>query len=281
MSNMTNMTNISNDLNYINSLDDIKHVYYINLDSRPDRNQNAISQLNKIGLVGKRFNAIKHSRGAIGCTMSHLEVLKIAKKDEHEHVLICEDDIYFTNHILFINQINKFLSLHKDDWDVVLFCGNNNGDFTVIDDTCVKVSNSQTSTGYLVKKPYYETLIHNVEIGLENLLRNPSEERKYAIDQYWTRIQTANNWYLITPLSVTQKASFSNIEGRFVNYSNELLVLDKKAKRQSNMMNMNTKMNVGMNIGMNMRMNIGMNMRMNIGKNYDREFMKNTLKYTI
>lgn len=74
-------------------------------------------------------------------------------------------------------------------------------------------------------------------------------------------------------MSVTQKASFSNIEGRFVNYSNELLVLDKKAKRQSNMMNMNTKMNVGMNIGMNMRMNIG--------KNYDREFMKNTLKYTI
>ena len=56
----------------INSINDIKHILYINLDSRPDREAHIKKELLKIGFTGTRFNAIKMSNGAIGCSMSHL-----------------------------------------------------------------------------------------------------------------------------------------------------------------------------------------------------------------
>jgi len=86
----------------VKNISDIKNVFYINLDYRLDRKQNVINELNKIGLTGTRFNAIKNQIGAIGCTMSHLEILKMAQKEDMDHVLIVEDDISFLKPLLFV-----------------------------------------------------------------------------------------------------------------------------------------------------------------------------------
>ena len=108
----------------MNTIDDIKHILYINLESRPDRKKHVEKQLKRIGLKGERFNAIKLPNGALGCSMSHLKCIEMAKQNNWEHILILEDDILFTEPNTFIQQMNKFLENQKD-FDVCLIAGNN------------------------------------------------------------------------------------------------------------------------------------------------------------
>ena len=211
----------------MNSIEDIKHSFYINLASRPDRKQHVESQLNTIGINAERFNAVKLSNGAIGCSMSHLKCLEIAKKNDWPHLLIIEDDIKFLDPELFKSQLNKFLSNHKS-WDVVLIGGNNIPPYTKIDDTCVKVTSCQTTTGYLVNSHYFETLIDNFRYGIKKLIEFPQQHIIYAIDKHWFQLQKRDNWFLIIPLTVTQREDYSDIEKRPTNYTNVMIDLDKE-----------------------------------------------------
>jgi len=210
------------------SIQDIKHAFYINLSSRPDRKQHVESQLNTIGIKAERFNAIKLANGALGCSMSHLRCLETAKANSWPHVLIVEDDIKFLNPNLFKTQLNLFLSNHKA-WDVVLIAGNNVPPYIKIDDTCVKVSTCQTTTGYLVNADYFDVLIDNFRTGIKNLIEFPDQRGKYAIDKYWFRLQKKDNWFLIIPLTVTQREDYSDIEKRPTNYTPVMIDLDKEA----------------------------------------------------
>ena len=211
----------------ISNISDIKHAFYINLESRSDRKKHVEEQLKIIGIQANRFKAIKLLNGALGCSMSHLKCLEIAKENDWEHVLIVEDDIKFLNPELFIIQINKFLNLHSV-WDVVLIAGNNFPPHEVIDDSCVKVTRCQTTTGYIVKKHYYDTLIDNIRNGITNLIKEPKQHSLYAIDKYWFKLQQMNNWYLITPLTVTQREDYSDIEKRPANYTRVMTDLSKE-----------------------------------------------------
>jgi hypothetical protein len=191
----------------MHSITDIKHAFYINLTTRPDRKQHVETQLNMLGITAERFNAIKLPNGALGCSMSHLKCLEMAKANSWPHLLIVEDDIKFLNPQLFKSQLNLFLSNHKS-WDVVLIGGNNIPPYTKIDDTCVKVSTCQTTTGYLVNSHYFDILIDNFRTGI---------------------LQKRDNWFLIIPLTVTQREDYSDIEKRPTNYTNAMIDLDKEA----------------------------------------------------
>ena len=79
---------------------DIKHAIYINLDSRFDRRTLFEEQFKELQVRYPqdfafapipRFSAIKDDHGAIGCTKSHIECLRIAKNNGWDHVLIFED----------------------------------------------------------------------------------------------------------------------------------------------------------------------------------------------
>jgi GR25 family glycosyltransferase involved in LPS biosynthesis len=212
----------------MDSISDIKHAFYINLASRPDRKQHVESQLKTLGITAERFNAIKLPNGALGCSMSHLKCLEIAKENNWPHLLIVEDDIKFLKPELFKSQLNLFLTNHKS-WDVVLIGGNNIPPYTKIDDTCVKVSTCQTTTGYLVNGHYFDTLIENFRSGIKKLIEFPQQHVIYAIDKYWFQLQKRDNWFLIIPLTVTQREDYSDIEKRPTNYTPAMIDLDKEA----------------------------------------------------
>ena len=220
----------------ISNISDIKHSFYINLEFRTDRKRHVEEQLKIIGIESNRFNAIKLPNGALGCSMSHLKCLEIAKENNWDHILIVEDDIKFLNPELFKEQINKFFNLHSD-WDVVLIAGNNLPPHEIIDDTCVKVTQCQTTTGYIVKSHYYNTLIDNIRNGITNLIKEPKQHYLYAIDKFWFKLQQKDNWYLITPLTVTQREDYSDIEKRPTNYTRAMTDLTKEwlvSKKQQN-----------------------------------------------
>jgi hypothetical protein len=94
---------MSHPLNYF------RKIYVINLPSRPDRQQEMAEQLQKIGLTFTHpqvelFPALRpeardgfRTIGARGCFMSHLEVLKDARRQGYERILICEDDLDFAS----------------------------------------------------------------------------------------------------------------------------------------------------------------------------------------
>ncbi len=211
----------------MNSINDIIHAFYINLESRPDRKEHVVKQLDNIGIKAERFNAIKLKNGALGCSLSHLKCLELAKENNWDHILIIEDDIKFLNPTLFINQINLFFSKYKN-WNVLLFAGNNLPPYEKIDNICVKVTKCQTTTGYLVHKNYYDILINNYREGINNLIKEPHNHRFYAIDKYWFRLQEKDLWYLIIPLTVVQREDYSDIEKRITDYANVMVDLDKE-----------------------------------------------------
>ena len=136
-----------------------------------------------------------------------------------------EDDIMFLNPRIFIQNINNFLLKH-DNFDVLLIAGNNMGEYIRIDDNCVKISHCKTTTGYLVKKHYYNKLIDNLKTGIQHFM-NTNLKLQYAIDQYWSKLQCVDNWYLLTPLTVSQKPDYSDIEKKTINYNYVMLDLDK------------------------------------------------------
>ena len=201
-----------------------------------------------VGLKATRFNAIKNANGAIGCSLSHLSLLQYAKKNNLDHILIMEDDIMFLNPQIFIQNLNNFLSKH-DKFDVLLIAGNNMGEYVRIDDNCVKISHCQTTTGYLVKNHYYDKLIDNFKTGIQYFIKNVNLKLQYAIDQYWSNLQCVDNWYLLTPLTVSQKPDYSDIEKKQINYNYFMLDLDKiklkeQQKKQQELINSRPKLEI-------------------------------------
>jgi GR25 family glycosyltransferase involved in LPS biosynthesis len=204
----------------------VKHVLYINLEHRTDRKEHMEKQLDLMGIKAERFNAVKTQHGAIGCSISHLKCLEYAKQQNWSHVMILEDDILFLDPLLFITNFNQFIKSNMD-FDVVLLAGNNIPPYERIANYCVKVKTCQTTTGYIVKSHYFDKMIQNIREGVTQLIKEPGNRIMYAIDRYWFRLQMQDKWYLITPLTITQREDYSDIEKRHINYNNMMFDLDK------------------------------------------------------
>ena len=202
---------------------DITNVLFINLDSRTDRRTHFELQFSEIGFHPQRFAAIRNARGAIGCTMSHIACMETAIQNNWDHVLVCEDDATIINPDQLVHQVNHFFQRFSDSWDVLLLAGNNYQPFRQESSEAVRVANCQTTTAYLVRRPYFETLLANFKEGLSKLK---------AIDQYWKLLQRTDRWYLIVPISVIQRSDFSDISNRYVDYSDVMTQINKKWRRE-------------------------------------------------
>lgn len=109
----------------------ISDTYYINLDRSPDRKVYMEDILSKADIPYKRFAAIegknkvnmyenlKVTPGALGCKLSHLEILKKVKKDGW--TIVFEDDILFDNPSSIKNDIINCISSLPEDSELVLF----------------------------------------------------------------------------------------------------------------------------------------------------------------
>lgn len=216
---------------------DIKHAIYINLDSRIDRRMLFETQIEELHtrypddfsfFPVSRFSAIKHEHGANGCSKSHIECLRIAKNNGWDHVLIFEDDAHLIHPEILVHQVSSFLSRFRDEWDVLLLSGNNFPPFKIKAPDCFRVANCQTTGCYLVCSRYYDTLLHNFEEGVAQLEANPENKIEFSCDIFWKRLQRTDRWYLITPICVTQRPGYSDIEKQVVDYEKAMTDLVKQ-----------------------------------------------------
>jgi GR25 family glycosyltransferase involved in LPS biosynthesis len=101
----------------------IDHIFYINLEKRTDRREHIEKILQDYNLfdISERYVAINtpHS-GIIGCSQSHLNVLKLARERKYNNILILEDDFEF---IVSLRELEiKIQSLFENypDYDVCM-----------------------------------------------------------------------------------------------------------------------------------------------------------------
>jgi len=221
-------------------MDWFKHALFINLDDRVDRLDHALNEFDKMNMQVERVSAIKNKHGAIGCTMSHIKCLQLAKKREYEYVFICEDDITFLDPQKLKENFELFQThIHENiKWDVLIVGGNNVPPYQKLTDFCSRVFSCQTTTGYIVRKHFYDTLITNFKESAENLMKHPENGREFALDIYWKRLQQKHMWLMLTPPTVSQYESYSDIENRNVNYDALMLDMDKEwyVKQQQKML---------------------------------------------
>ena len=142
--------------------------------------------------------------------------------------MILEDDILFLLPDELVENANSFFSNKKNKWDVLLLAGNNLPPFTTnCDGLSIQVSHCQTTTGYIVKRHYYDTLISNIKEGITKLMREPEHHYYFAIDKYWLQLQKQDRWMLLVPITVVQKPDYSDIEKKYTDYQRIMSSVDK------------------------------------------------------
>ena len=215
----------------------IKNTFYINLQERGDRKQHIEKELKKINITPQRINACKMKHDCVGCSMSHIRCIELAKLREYDEIFIVEDDSVFTKPKVLLESLKKFKE-NIQDWDVLIIGGNVIQPYEVISDYCLRSYNTQTTTAYIVKKHYYDTLIKNYKDGVKELMKDPTNKihkNNYAIDMYWKSLQIKDKWYVLTPLTVTQLEDYSDIECLRVNYDHLMLDFKKEWLHKSMM----------------------------------------------
>ena len=189
--------------------------YYINLEDSVDRRD--IIETIDFKVDMERFDAIKQDNGNIGCSMSHIELLKTILKqgvtNENTYFMIVEDDVHLLNidkYNDFITNINNMLSYHSPD--MIVLCGTDK----IVDISSYygfgfyKLLKSHTTSGYIVNYKFIPELLKMYEIGLSNILNIKTRhimERDLihninCCDQIWNNNIINENWMFYYDMNV-------------------------------------------------------------------------------
>jgi GR25 family glycosyltransferase involved in LPS biosynthesis len=194
---------------------------YINLTHRVDRRQHMEMLIHRCPFFKNvsRMNAIKHDRGDIGCTLSHIKALSLMG-DKDEYFMILEDDFVLLNEKHFNSFTKEFEDIKNDPtWDVLTLTPR--GD-TVLKRTHFNIiNNNQTATGYIVRQKFKHILLNNFKNGYLQLILN-KDKNIYSLDQYWKIIQK-DNFIYYNKIFGGQLESYSDIEKRNVNYNDRFM----------------------------------------------------------
>lgn len=192
------------------------YCFYINLDRRQDRRIQLEGELSKLGIEGERFAAIAREPGGLGCTQSHIAVLKLARERKYPSVLILEDDF---ESLVSKDVWDETIANIPETYDVILVAYNLQIGIP-FNDRFGKVIESQSTPGYIIHSSYYDTLIARWEEGLALYEQYPEHHWLYILDQYWKPLQPVGNWYYTRMCLGRQRAGYSDLSKTFVDHHN-------------------------------------------------------------
>lgn len=198
----------------------IDKIFYINLDKREDRRSEIENELKNYGLYHKvdRIAAFHTpGQGILGCTMSHLQAIKLAKECNYSNVLILEDDFQFTvSKEEFENQLQLFFE-NNIEYDVCMISYLLQRSETTKFSFLTKVMEAQTASGYIIHSAFYDKMIQLYEWAVP-LLAQTNQHWNYANDQCWKKLQPTANWYCFTNRCGKQRPGYSDNSERYNDY---------------------------------------------------------------
>lgn len=194
----------------------------INLDKRPDRLKISMEEeFPKIGITPLRKPGYVFDRsdnnwwnGAIGCMISHYQVLSAAQNWE-SNVFIFEDDVSFIGEDVK-NTLDKACNqLGEVEWDMFYIGGNLLKPCYQVSDNLAKLTHCQSTVAYGVNKKFLPTILEYLANGIKNITR--------PIDMIYADTVIPNhNCYISIPMLAIQRDSYSDIEGKEVKYTDYL-----------------------------------------------------------
>jgi GR25 family glycosyltransferase involved in LPS biosynthesis len=203
------------------------YIAYINLDSRPDRNESAQQEFQYGGLNPERVPGVSIQgtnnamvNGMMGCTLSHLKILLEAKRRK-QNVLIFEDDAKF------INDYNTVIDgaceqLKEKDWFLFYLGANILKPFQQISKNLARLNHAQSTVAYGVNLKNIDTIISAILTNQVAIHEGSTVLR--PIDMIYADIIVPRVPCFITApeMVVIQKNSYSDIENREVDYESYL-----------------------------------------------------------
>jgi glycosyl transferase family 25 len=205
---------------------DIDSVIYINLDTRPDRNEEILTELKQINMDMEkvhRLSAVKRKWGALGASLSHVECMKFIKEKGWKCTLVLEDDAGFESKdierwnagVIDIN--NK---IRSENYDVIFLGGfvrDPNGPLKTEFKTLYQTKNTSCGHAYIVKGTYAPKIQDCLETAIQMIMKNPPNHEQFHLDNAWTTIMNVDKWFVTIPTLAYQRESFSDIEGKVAN----------------------------------------------------------------
>lgn len=181
--------------------------YCINLDSRKDRWQKTQFELEILDISPERFKAIEHSMGWMGCSQSHLSILKEARRKK-KNVFIFEDDVQIINYEKGILE-SALNELSDWGWAMFYLGGNPLAPFHQVSDHLAKLNYAHSTHAYGINKDYLDRIISAIELF----------EGIYPIDVIYAKvIMPVFGCYITVPMLASQRDSYSNVEKKIMTY---------------------------------------------------------------
>ena len=202
-------------------------IYCINLEHRTDRWEQCTKEFDRLGIEVERLEAVNgHScgleaadppnnwtrmtAGGVGCTLSHVKLLKKAKAEGFKNVLALEDDVEFCEN--FNEEVATYLPLVPNDWDVIYVGGNHDP----------RIGLPQNMGGFL--KCIFTLTTHFIATNstIYDLIIQESLKLNMIIDLVYAVHQQRINAYSSLKKLAWQVDGYSDIEDKVISYKTVL-----------------------------------------------------------
>ena len=188
------------------------HKICVNLDRRPDRWQRMQAEFARHGITDvRRFSACdgnalalpphwKHTAGAYGCLLSHLQVVQTARELGHESVLIFEDDAVLDPE--FVTKFALFIGEVPDDWDMLYFGALHKDEPVRVKDHVYRITNGNSTYAYALKRTVFDAFVE----------LNARAEQVLDVNAY--ELQQRFNCYCFMPNLAWVASEYSDVQNR-------------------------------------------------------------------
>jgi len=209
----------------------VDRIFIINLAIRPDRYEKIKSQLDALNITNyERFDAVVATNepyisdpqivqffqrglctGIIGCTISHVKMVEIAKERGYKQILVLEDDAFFQEGFEEkMKAVVEQLKTVQDDWKLLYLGANHKKKGVPVTENIKKVTKAFCLHAYIIRDSLYDEI-------LRDALTQPIEG-----DVYYGEILVQKHVFLtIFPNLVTQYPSMNNMFNTFADYDLE------------------------------------------------------------
>ena len=194
-------------------------VRFINLDQRRDRRDEFESEMKSVGISWHvRVPAIAASPGILGCGLSHARVLREWTREPGRLLFVCEDDAEFVSPRREIDLlIEEFVA--KPELKVLALAHRTAWHIPISKRLGIS-SDIQTTAAYVVKPEIAHELTDAFDASVRRL-KAGWPARVAALDIVWKGLQKRQVFAVPRRRCATQRAGYSDIQERSINYDQE------------------------------------------------------------